>query len=113
MQKIRFFQSPAQLHKWLLKNHDREPELWIGFYTVKSEKKVVVYKEARDEALCFGWIDGIRKNVNDESYTIRFTPRKKKSIWSNVNTKRIGELISLGRVEPSGLNAFKERDEKK
>ena len=109
MQTPVFFKSANELHNWFKKNHDKCNDLWIGFYMVKSGKKAATYKEAVDEALCFGWIDGIRKNVNENSYTIRFTPRKKRSIWSNVNTKRINELITEGRVEPNGLAAFEER----
>src|SRR5437764_15359145 len=93
-----FFQSQADLHKWLQKNHGKASELWIGFYKVKSGKAYLAYKQALDEALCFGWIDGIRKNVDEKSYTIRLTPRKKNSIWSNVNTKRLTELIEEGKV---------------
>jgi uncharacterized protein YdeI (YjbR/CyaY-like superfamily) len=113
MQTPVFFKSPNELHKWLQKKHSKATELWIGFYTVKSGKKAVAYKEALDEALCFGWIDGIRKNVDENSYAIRFTPRKKNSIWSNVNTKRMNELIKEGRVQPSGLSTFKNRTEEK
>lgn len=108
-----FFKSAKELRKWLEKNHNKAIEVWIGFYNVKSGKKTVSYKEAVDEALCFGWIDGIRKNLDAESYVNRFTPRKKKSIWSNVNTKRINELMEEGRVHPAGLAAFNVRDEKR
>jgi uncharacterized protein YdeI (YjbR/CyaY-like superfamily) len=113
MQTPVFFESSSELHKWFQKNHGKAPELWIGFYSAKSKKKRVTYKEAVDEALCFGWIDGIRKNINEESYTNRFTPRRKNSIWSNINTKRIKELIEERRVHPSGLAAFKNRVEQK
>lgn len=95
MQKLRFFQSPDEAHQWFRKNHDKASELWIGFYSVKARRQSATYKEVLDEALCLGWIDGIRKNVDENSYTIRFTPRKKNGIWSNVNTKRMKELISL------------------
>lgn len=113
MKKLLFFKSQDEAHKWFQKNHNQALELWVGFYSVKSKKKSALYKEVLDEALCFGWIDGIRKNVNADSYTIRFSPRKKKSIWSNVNTKRMQELMELGRMQPSGLAAFNERDEKR
>ena len=113
MQTPVFFKSSNELHKWFQRNHYKASDLWIGFYTVKSEKGAATYKEALDEALCFGWIDGIRKNVDKGSYTIRFTPRKKRSIWSNVNTKRMNELIKEGRVQASGMEAFKERIEEK
>lgn len=108
-----FFKSANELCKWFQKNHSKASELWIGFYNVKSEKKGVSYKEAVDEALCFGWIDGIRKNLDEESYVNRFTPRKKNSIWSNINTKRIKELIEEGRVHALGLDAFNKRVEEK
>jgi uncharacterized protein YdeI (YjbR/CyaY-like superfamily) len=111
--EIKFVESQADLHKWLEENHDKASELWIGFYKKGSDKKGITYAEALDEALAFGWIDGIRKSVGDDSYTIRFTPRKRGSIWSAVNIKRAGELSELGLMQPSGLQAFTERDEKK
>ena len=110
---VRFFPSILALRKWFASRHQSAQELWVGFYNRKSGKKSVSYKEALDEALCAGWIDGIRKNLDEDSYTIRFTPRKKRSIWSNVNTKRAEELISEGRMLPAGLDAFGSRDEKK
>jgi uncharacterized protein YdeI (YjbR/CyaY-like superfamily) len=113
MSSITFFKSQTEFHKWLLKNHDKTNELVIGFYNRKSGKKGISYKEAVDEALCFGWIDGIRKNVDEESYMIRFTPRKKNSIWSNVNTNRVEELKQMGLMQPSGLKAFEVRNEKR
>jgi uncharacterized protein YdeI (YjbR/CyaY-like superfamily) len=113
MEVPKFFRSPAQLHEWFEKNHAGKQELWIGFYTVKSGKKAATYKEVLDEALCYGWIDGIRKNQDEDSYKIRFTPRKKKSIWSNVNTKRMKELISEGKVRPAGMEAYKLKEEKR
>ncbi len=108
-----FFKSIKELRKWFEKNHNKVTEVWIGFYNVKSGKKRATYKEAVDEALCFGWIDGIRKGIDEECYANRFTPRKKNSIWSNINTKRIQELIEEGRMHPAGLAAFNNRDEKK
>lgn len=113
MQAPVFFKSTNELHKWFQKNHSKAPDLWIGFYSVKSGKKGVTYKEAVDEALCFGWIDGIRKNIDEESYANRFSPRKKNSIWSNINSKRIQELIEEGRVHVSGLAAFRGRVEER
>lgn len=108
-----FFKSVHQLRKWFQKNHNKASELWIGFYNVKSGKKGMTYKEAVDEALCFGWIDGIRKGFNEDSYVIRFSPRKKNSVWSNVNTKRIKELIEERRIHAAGLEAFNKRSEEK
>ena len=84
--------------------------MWVGFHKKNSGKKSITYAEALDEALCFGWIDGVRKSVDESSYTIRYTPRKSKSIWSRVNTKRAEELSKLGRMKPSGLEAFALRD---
>ena len=85
----------------------------IGFHRVDSSRGGLTYREALDEALCFGWIDGLRKRYDADSYTIRFTPRQPSSIWSLVNTTRINELIKLGRVHPTGLKVFQQRDEKK
>lgn len=113
MQTPVFFKSASALHSWFQKNHHKKTNVWIGFYSVKSGKKAATYKEALDEALCFGWIDGIRKNVDKDSYTIRFTPRKKRSIWSNVNIKRVKELIEERRMHSFGLAAFNERAEER
>ena len=105
-----FFKSPSEFRRWLAKNYDKQSELWIGMYKVSSGKKGITYKEALDEALCFGWIDGVRKSVDAESYMQRFSPRTAKSYWSAVNTKRVGELTKLGRMHASGLAAFDRRD---
>lgn len=109
----RIFRHATLFRQWLGKNHGSHSELWVRFYNRQSNKTGMSYKEAVDEALCFGWIDGIRKNVDEESYTIRFTPRKKNSIWSNVNTSRMKELISEKRVHEAGLAAYGRREEKK
>src|SRR5690349_19475602 len=98
-----FFKSGDEFRKWLESNHDKQQELLLGFYKKSSSKVGITYHEALDEALAYGWIDGIRKSVDDASYTIRFTPRKPKSIWSMVNIKRVGELTRLGRMQPPGL----------
>lgn len=111
--KPTFFPSPAAFRSWLEKNHASAAELLIGFYRKDSGKGGISYPEALDEALCFGWIDGVRKRFDRASYTIRFTPRKPDSIWSAVNTRRIGELIKLGRVHPAGQQVFDRRDPKK
>lgn len=108
-----FFKSSNELHKWFQKNHQKATEVWIGFYKVNSGKKSISYKEAVDEALCCGWIDGIRKGLDKESYVNRFTPRKKSSNWSNVNIKRVSELIQEGRMQPAGLAAFEKRREER
>jgi len=100
------------LREWLEKNHARKSELWVGMYNQRSSKISVTYKEALDEALCFGWIDGVRKSVDEFTYTVRFTPRRTKSYWSRVNLKRMDELIKKGRVAPSGLDAYRRREQK-
>ena len=105
-----YFKSPTAFRRWLEKNHDQAPEVWIGMYKVSAAKKGITYKEALDEALCFGWIDGVRKKFDDESYVQRFSPRTAKSYWSAVNTKRVGELKKLGRMHAAGLAAFERRD---
>lgn len=107
---IKFFKSAAECRQWLERNHDQVTEQWFGFYKKNSGKRGITYQEALDEALCFGWIDGLKKSVDDSSYTYRFTPRKPKSIWSQVNTKRAGALRKLGRMKPAGLKALAARD---
>jgi uncharacterized protein YdeI (YjbR/CyaY-like superfamily) len=109
----KFFTSPEQFREWLERNHDRAAELLVGFHKKSSEKKSVTYAEALDEALCFGWIDGVRKSFDETSYTIRFTPRKPRSIWSNVNVKHVERLRKAGRMQPPGLEAYERRDAKR
>lgn len=104
------FKTPAAFRAWLRKNHATETELWIGYYKKASGKGGMVYKEALDEALCYGWIDGVVKSVDGETYMQRWTPRKKDSYWSIVNTRRFGELDAEGRVEAAGRAAFARRD---
>ena len=113
MSKPRFFAQSSDFREWLEKNHKTAPELLIGFRRVDSGKGGLTYREALDEALCFGWIDGLRKRCDETSYTIRFTPRIAGSIWSVINTTRLEELIKLGRVHKSGLSVFEQRDKKK
>ncbi|HET9983341.1 MAG TPA: YdeI/OmpD-associated family protein [Longimicrobiales bacterium] len=108
-----FFATPAEFRAWLERNHDTVRELLVGFYKKGSGRPSITWPESVDEALCFGWIDGVRKSIDAESYTIRFTPRKAGSIWSAMNTKRAAELIELGRMRPAGLAAFEKRDERK
>jgi len=107
--QIKIFNSSAEFRGWLEKNHDRVAELWLGFYNKRTDKKSITYREALDEALCFGWIDGVRKSINKTTYKQRFTPRKAKSYWSAVNIRRVGGLAELGRVAPSGVKAFERR----
>lgn len=109
----KFFSSPEQFRHWLERNHDRATELLVGFHKKSSGKKSITYAEALDEALCYGWIDGVRRNFNETSYTIRFTPRKPTSIWSNINVKHVERLQKEGRMQPAGLEAFARRDAKR
>jgi Uncharacterized protein conserved in bacteria len=109
----RFFKSQSEFRRWLEKNHAQETELLLGFYKKGSGKASITYPEALDEALCFGWIDGVRRSLGDDGYTIRFTPRKAKSIWSNVNVRHVERLKKLGRMAPAGLEAYALRDPKK
>ena len=105
-----FFRDAAAFRKWLAKHHSSEPELWAGFYKAASGKGGLTYKEAVDEGLCFGWIDGVRKSLDAESYVQRFSPRTAKSYWSAVNTQRAKELITEGRMHAAGVAAFARRD---
>ena len=111
--KPTFFARPADFRTWLEQNHDKATELLVGFYKKGSGKPSMTWPESVDEALCFGWIDGIRRRIDEESYSIRFSPRRARSIWSNVNTKRFAELTKQGRLHPAGLEAFKARDPKR
>ena len=111
--KPTFFATPADFRAWLERNHETTPELIVGFYKKGSGKPSITWPESVDEALCFGWIDGVRRTIDDESYSIRFTPRRARSIWSNVNVNRVAELTKLGRMHPAGLRAFEARDPKR
>jgi len=111
--KPEFFQTPADFGTWLEKNHATATELWVGFYKKDSGKPSITWPESVDQALCFGWIDGIRKGVDEISYQIRFTPRRRGSIWSAVNIKRAKELVRQKQMQPTGLKAFAARIENK
>ncbi len=104
-----YFTSAAEFRDWLLANHQTATELWVGFHKVATGRPSMTWAEAVDEALCVGWIDGIRRRVDDERYVNRFTPRRPGSNWSAVNVKRVGELIAQGRMLPAGLAAFEAR----
>ncbi len=108
-----FFATAKQWRNWLLKNHESAKEIIVGFHKKHTGTPSITWPESVDQALCFGWIDGIRRGIDEDTYCIRFTPRKPKSIWSAVNIKRIKELIEAGEVAPAGLKAFEIRDEKK
>jgi uncharacterized protein YdeI (YjbR/CyaY-like superfamily) len=109
--KARFFRSPAQFRAWLERHHDAARELLVGYYKAGTGKPSMSWPESVDEALCFGWIDGVRKRVDELRYTIRFTPRKNGSVWSSVNIKRARVLAEQGRMRAVGLRAFEARRE--
>jgi uncharacterized protein YdeI (YjbR/CyaY-like superfamily) len=111
--KPTFFASQPDFRKWLAANHNRAGELLVGFHRRDSGKGGLSYPEALDEALCFGWIDGVRRRFSASSYSIRFSPRKPDSIWSAVNARRFTELSKQGRIHPAGRKIFERRDKKK
>ena len=111
--KPKFFSTPRAFRAWLDRHHADTTELWVGFYKKDSGRPSITWPESVDEALCVGWIDGLRKSIDERSYMIRFTPRKPGSIWSAVNTRRANELIRAGRMAVAGLRAFEGRDPKK
>src|SRR5918997_864840 len=106
-----FFATPAEFRAWLDAHHNQSTELWVGFHKKGSGLPSMTWPEAVDEALCFGWIDGVRKSIDETSYAIRFTPRKTRSTWSAVNIRRVQELVAQGRMRPAGLRAFAARTE--
>jgi uncharacterized protein YdeI (YjbR/CyaY-like superfamily) len=109
--KPTFFRTPAEFRQWLTKHHATKGELLVGYYKKGSGKPGITWPESVDEALCFGWIDGVRKSIDEMSYTIRFSPRRPGSIWSSVNIKRARALIEQGRMQPAGLKAYEARRE--
>ncbi len=111
--KPTFFHTPLAFREWLEQHHAKADVLWVGYYKKGSGKPSITWPESVDEALCYGWIDGVRKSVDDVSYTIRFTPRKPGSIWSSVNIKRAQAPIEQGRMQPAGLEAYRARKENK
>ena len=111
--KPKFFAKPADFRNWLQKNHDKKSELLVGFWKVHTGKPSMTWSESVDQALCFGWIDGVRKSIDDASYIIRFTPRKPESNWSGINIKKIEDLSRQGLMHPAGMGAYEKRDEKK
>lgn len=108
-----FFKTAAEFRAWLKKHHKTEPELIVGYYKKASGKPSMTWQESVDEALCFGWIDGIRRSHGEDAYSNRFTPRRKGSNWSAINIKRVEELTKAGRMQPAGLAAFALRSEAK
>jgi uncharacterized protein YdeI (YjbR/CyaY-like superfamily) len=106
-----FYATPEEWRAWLEAHHDGEREHWVGFHKVGSDRPSITWPEAVDQALCFGWIDGIRRRVDETSYMIRFTPRKATSKWSMVNVRRVGELREAGLMRPAGIAAYEARTE--
>ena len=111
--KPMFFKSGSEFGEWLVKNHDRRAELIVGFYKKNAGKNWITYHEALDAALAFGWIDGVRRGLDAQRWTIRFTPRRPRSIWSNINIRHAKRLIADGRMAPAGLRAFEARNPKR
>ena len=105
-----FFPTPADFRAWLEKNHADEAVLWVGYYKKATKKPSVIWEETVDEALCFGWIDGIRRSFSDEAFVVRFTPRKPKSVWSRRNIERVEAMIAAGRMTQAGLDAYAHKD---
>jgi uncharacterized protein YdeI (YjbR/CyaY-like superfamily) len=106
-----FFRTPAEFRRWLRRNYATARELWVGYYKKATGRASITWAESVDEALCFGWIDGIRKAHDAISYKVRFTPRRKTSIWSAVNIANVKRLLADGRMQPSGMEAFAARRE--
>ncbi len=111
--RIRIFPAAADFRSWLESNHESAPELWVGYYKKGVPKTSMTYAESVDEALCFGWIDGLTRRIDDEVYTIRFTPRRKTSNWSAINIAKIAKLTAAGRMHPAGLRVFEQRVRRK
>ena len=106
-----FFDSALSFRNWLEANHQTATEVFVGYYKVGTKKPSMSWSESVDEALCFGWIDGVRRSIDNESYCNRFTPRNPKSNWSAINIKKVEELTQLGKMTPAGLAAFEKRRE--
>ncbi|MBK7230874.1 MAG: YdeI/OmpD-associated family protein [Saprospiraceae bacterium] len=109
--KPQFFKDQDEFRNWLEKNHLKETEIFVGFYKINSGKASMTWSQSVDQALCFGWIDGVKYSIDDESYKIRFTPRKKNSIWSAVNINKFEKLKTLGLLKPEGIASFNLRKE--
>lgn len=108
-----YFASPAEFRAWLAEHHERASEVFVGYYKRATGKPTMTWQESVAEALCYGWIDGIRRSIDDERYMNRFTPRRPTSNWSAVNIKAMQELIASGRAAPAGLRAFEQRREER
>jgi len=110
---VKFFRTPADLRRWFDKNHQTVELLWVGFLKKDTGRPSITWQESVDEALCVGWIDGIRRRIDEASYKIRFTPRRPGSIWSAINIARVAALKKEGRMRPAGLEAFSKKRENK
>lgn len=104
-----YFPTPADFRAWFEAHHETASELWVGFHKTKSGTPSITWPESVDQALCFGWIDGIRKSIDEHRYMIRFTPRKPRSTWSAVNIRKIAELTAAGLMHPAGIRAYEAR----
>ncbi|MGL1888968.1 MAG: YdeI/OmpD-associated family protein [Reichenbachiella sp.] len=113
MNEPKYFPTQAQFRAWLENNHDKGTELFVGYYKVKSGYPSMTWSESVDQALCFGWIDGVRRTIDEHSYQIRFTPRRKDSVWSPVNLEKIKVLTEKDLMRPAGIEIFKNRTESK
>jgi uncharacterized protein YdeI (YjbR/CyaY-like superfamily) len=111
--KPTFFTTENDFRQWLSENYDKEPELLVGFYKTASGKESMTWSQSVNHALCYGWIDGVRKSAGEEAYTIRFTPRRPTSIWSTININKMEELQRRNLMQPAGLAAFAMRKEAK
>lgn len=110
---VHFFKTQEEFREWLMENYLKEKELIVGYYKIGSGKPSMTWSQSVDQALCFGWIDSVRRSIDNESYCIRFTPRKRNSIWSDINIKKIGALTKAGLMTAEGLEAFKHKKEDK
>ena len=106
-----FFKNQEEFRAWLHKNHQSKTSLWVGYFKKHTKLPSMTWSESVDQAICYGWIDGIRKKVNEERYKIRFTPRKTSSHWSAVNLKKIKELTEKNLMQPAGISIFEKRKE--
>jgi len=109
---VLFFTNQEEFNDWL-EEHTEVGEVWLGYYKKNTGLKSLTWSESVDVALCFGWIDGIRKSIDEQSYKIRFTPRKMTSVWSAVNVKKVKELLALGKMKPAGMHLFNNRGDSK
>ncbi len=108
-----FFATPDEFRAWLQEHHATESELLVGFHKKGSGRPSITWPQSVDQALCFGWIDGVRRRIDDAGYSIRFTPRKARSTWSAINVRRVGELTAEGLMHPAGIAAFERRSHDK